>query len=922
MSNSFKKIKTIIEQEQPFGKFLLDSALYLAHRHDLHESEPLEEHIKLVNDYLSLIVESNKLDSTIDKLIEDFLKLNKFEEYQIELLGEKLKLFFCRTIIFHDLGKINPNFQGDALKMNNSKFKSKIISNYILKTHHSKLGSYIYIVKHFKDVILSGLNGKEQQICLFFILFLSYPILKHHGSKLLSIDSKTIFFDNNELEVMKSFLKNYQIELPNQLSILAADTLTEKHLVNKFFEPFKANTIIGHFPLYALTRLNFSLLTASDYLATSDYMNQKPIDSLGLIDKDLREKVILAAATSHSYNSEAYHLAISDYKVENPKDKSGDNLNLIRKNMAIELLRNIRNNTHLNLFYLEAPTGGGKTNLSMLAIAELLKEHEVINKVFYVFPFTTLITQTHKSILKTLNLTENEVSLLHSKAGFQSNEDPNFEEKADGKYGQEKKDFISNLFVHYPFCLLTHIRFFDILKTNEKETNYLFHRLANSIVVIDELQSYSPVHWDKILYFIQNYAKAFNVKFILMSATLPRIDKLNLPLENKPVFTDLLPNAKEYFTNPNFAERVKFRFDYRDATLEMPELAAIVIEKSEEYLTQNEENGVFTIIEFIFKKSATEFEEVIDNRFFDEILVLSGTILEPRRKEIINKLKNEKNRDKKILLITTQVVEAGVDIDMDLGFKNVSLIDSDEQLAGRVNRNVKKENCEVYLFQKDKPGILYKNDRRYSITRDNISKEKHEEILKTKDFEHLYNLVLERTNKINEMEGIEKFSTYHEYIERLDYQNIHDKFKLIDNRNLSIFVPLSIPISIEDEKGEPENIFSENELKYLVKNNVFPENGFLNGALVWDLYLKMNNNELIFKEYTDKAISRKTIGGIISKYTFSIFYTEKMKVALKGFSNPVKDFEDYLFLENYQLVYDYEKGLIESKIESSENCIL
>lgn len=922
MSNSYKKIKDIIEQEQPFDKFLLNSSFYLAHRHDFHKSETLEEHIKLVNQYLSLIVEANNLDTPIDELIKDFLKLNNFENQQIEHLGENLKLFFTRTIIFHDLGKINPNFQGDPLKMNNIRFNSKIIPNYVLNAHHSKLGSYIYIVKHFKDIVLSRFNGKEQQVCLLFILFLSYPILKHHGSKLLNIDGKTIFFDENELEAMQCFLKNYQIELPNQLSILAKEALSEKHLVSKFFEPFNSNKILGHFPLYALTRLNFSLLTASDYLATSEYMNQQPINSLGLIDSDLREKVIFAAVNSHSYNSDAYSLSISDYKSENPLEKSGENLNLVRKNMAVELLRNIKINTHQNLFYLEAPTGGGKTNLSMLAIAELLKENEIINKVFYVFPFTTLITQTHKAILKTLNLSENEVSLLHSKAGFQSNVDPNTEENEDGKYGQEKKDFISNLFVHYPFCLLTHIRFFDILKTNEKETNYLFHRLANSIVVIDELQSYSPVHWDKMMYFIQNYAKTLNVKFILMSATLPKIDNLKFLHENRPSFTDLLPDAKQYFTNPNFAERVTFRFDYRDSTLEMAELAEIVIEKSQEYLEANKESGVFTIIEFIFKKSATEFEEAIDSRFFDEILVLSGTILEPRRKEIINKLKNLKSRDKKILLITTQVVEAGVDIDMDLGFKNVSLIDSDEQLAGRVNRNVKKKNCEVYLFQINKPGILYKNDRRYAVTRDKISSAEHEEILRTKNFEKLYDLVFERIDKQNKMEGIDNFNTYHDYIKKLDFQNVHDKFKLIENRNLSIFVPLSLPISIENEEGKSEEIFSQNELTFLEKNNIYHEDGLLNGILVWDLYLKMNNNELIFKEYTDKAISRKIIGGILSKYTFSIFYTPVMKTKLKSFSNPEKDFEEYLYLERHDLIYRYEKGLIESKIESVDNCIL
>ena len=67
------------------------------------------------------------------------------------------------------------------------------------------------------------------------------------------------------------------------------------------------------------------------------------------------------------------------------------------------------------------------------------------------------------------------------------------------------------------------------------------------------------------------------------------------------------------------------------------------------------------------------------------------------------------------MLITTQVVEAGVDIDMDLGFKNISLIDSDEQLAGRVNRNACKVGCEVYLFRLDNASVLYGKDKRYQM---------------------------------------------------------------------------------------------------------------------------------------------------------------------------------------------------------------
>ncbi len=94
----------------------------------------------------------------------------------------------------------------------------------------------------------------------------------------------------------------------------------------------------------------------------------------------------------------------------------------------------------------------------------------------------------------------------------------------------------------------------------------------------------------------------------------------------------------------------------------------------------------------INKKSTTELYNSInklrDIFKFDEIFILSGTILEPRRKEVINYLKDPKY--KKILLITTQVVEAGVDIDMDCGFKNISLLDSDNvdswQKCGALNR--------------------------------------------------------------------------------------------------------------------------------------------------------------------------------------------------------------------------------------------
>ncbi len=99
-----------------------------------------------------------------------------------------------------------------------------------------------------------------------------------------------------------------------------------------------------------------------------------------------------------------------------------------------------------------------------------------------------------------------------------------------------------------------------------------------------------------------------------------------------------------------------------------------------------------------------------------------------------------------MLLITTQVVEAGVDIDMDIGFKHRSLIDSDEQLAGRVNRNAKSITATVYLFQLDQPYAIYGRDLRYRLTRDSIDDQEYQDILQNKHFDLLYHRVCEYIN--------------------------------------------------------------------------------------------------------------------------------------------------------------------------------
>ncbi|MDD5373781.1 MAG: CRISPR-associated helicase Cas3' [Sulfurimonas sp.] len=854
------KFEEIIKESYfDFEKIIKNVENYLAHlpkKNDL-DKETLLSHSNLVLDYSLRLIELNQIEKNIDAVLS---KVSNNADFL-----NSIKLLYMKAIYWHDIGKINENFQLE--KMSNSKF-SKV--DYGISSKHSILSAYLYFISSFDYINkrFSDINQKVELISLS--LNFAMTIWRHHTGIYKSINE--LICDKDEGLPICSKLDFYLICLN-----LDINNQMHNHLMNNLVNGDLKNRLKTNENYFLLSKSLFSLLIISDYYATAQFMNYGNSEELkykefGLIDDDFR-KSIYKRFYENQFDKQLINKSNSDFKdFDELQEKSNDNLNHLRNKLFTEVRTNlidtIEKNKSQNLFYIEAPTGAGKTNLSLISVVEILKNDTSINKVFYVFPFTTLITQTYTSIKKTLDLNNAQIVQLHSKAKYNQKE----EEKKDGVYGDDKKNFLDNQFMNYPITLLSHVKFFDILTGISKDDNYIFHRLANSIVIIDEIQTYSPDFWSRIVYLLDMYAKNFNIKFIVMSATLPKIGKI---IDSQ--FTFLASNKQDYFQNPNFAKRVEINTNV--INIDKPE--EIYQKLEDESITyQNLETTklkkVKTIIEFITKKGADEFYKFSKekNVIFDEIFILSGTILEPRRKEIIDFIKNV--HDKNILLVTTQVVEAGVDIDMDIGFKEKSLVDSDEQLAGRINRNSLNVGNKLFLFSigKGNENFVYKTDKRKGISAIYQEYGQDKNILETKDFDKFYSQILDRIIDNNEKTYMENLNTYINHLKNLRFSESH--IKLIDMQSVSVFVP--------------HNIMAK---------------------LYWNAYKKAITNQE--KDLIDKKIDIKKLSAKISKYTFSLadYHGSGIKY--------LKDYGDekygYLYLEKWysecdgKKLYSYKDGL-------------
>ncbi len=797
---------------------------FYAHIKD-DKKELLQNHIDLCNKYFFKIYESKNL-SDIFKNFEN-LYLKKLDESQLDLF----KKLVINIINFHDIGKINPLFQ--SKKMNNKILNKKI--EYDISSKHSILSSVMYIDFFVEEVNKVKSINKDAYEILSEILFLNAYIISRHHSKLNNFEE---FLTSFNLELYEDGSKavnfineNYKYIYEKEFNLSSKKLFIKGKNVKKYFDKNDKDESIY---IYTYTKFMYSLLIACDFYATSEFVNGVELNEFGEINN--------IADFYDVYKDSKIYKDIREYEkneYKKEKDLSKEkNINILRTEMFLDAEKELIKNIDSNIFFLEAPTGSGKSNVSMNLSFKLLEENNKIKKIYYIYPFNTLIEQNIKTLEKTFNIDKSKeyknvfdnIAIINSISPIKLDNDKlkNEENTEESNYKYYEKALLNRQFLNYPMILSTHVSLFDTMFKTNKEASFSFYQLANSVIVLDEIQSYKNTIWTEIITFLKGFAKILNIKIIIMSATLPNLNDLTKSYEGT---AKLIVDREKYFSNSLFKDRVVVNYDLINQD----------IDDIFEHVKENSKNNNKILIEFIKKKSAYEFYNKLkdDYDIQSKIELLTGDDNIVERQRILKEIENSNN----IILVATQVIEAGVDIDMDIGYKDISKLDSDEQFMGRINRSCKKEGI-VYFFNIDNTDKIYKNDIRIN-KKFTLVNEDMRDILVNKNFKDYYQSVLDvLVNNYNDSLCEYNIDTFFkESVAKLKFEEIELRMKLIeeDMWNMSV---------------------------YLSKNITLEDGSILDGNEIWNKYKELLSDKKL--NYAKKEVELSRIRSLLNYFIYQV----------------------------------------------------
>ena len=786
-----------------------------AHTRDNKPTETLQDHIDLCLKYARKLWDDKNMDEQVERFAKALLPMDCKEE--TERFFYKL-IMDC--IVFHDTGKLNTEFQN--ITMNNP-IKQKDLSEYLKGTCHSMLSAVLYLDYEsgvLRDLLSAGMSlSREEENCLKrLILINAYAISRHHSSLEAFSDFLEEFREDGEItaiingiyedEILKALYKGPFCDRMGRV-------LNMGRKYKKLIEGSSRNKDID---FYIYARFLYALIVTCDYYATSDFDSKTEINFYGSLESGARLK--------EPFENSVLTRKIREYQENNyNKSKTGQlSMNDLRSEMFLDSEKELMKEIDQRIFFLEAPTGCGKSNTAFNLSVHFLENGS--QKIYYVYPYNTLVAQNIEAAKKSFgDNIDQDLAVINAITPI----------KARGTYSEDSKQYyqealLNRQFLNYPIIITTHVSLFDTMFGSSKEALFGFLQLENSVIVLDEIQSYENKIWAEIIIFLKAFARLLNMKILIMSATLPNLELLTGEPESA---VHLIKNRDKYFLNPIFKNRVINNYDLLDTELTLETLC--------KYIKDCGEEANKILVEFIKKDTAKAcFQQLKQDIVDRDVELLTGEDNSADRKRIIDKVKN----NDKIILIATQTIEAGIDIDMDLGFKNISKLDSEEQFAGRINRSCLRKG-RVFYFKLDEAKKIYRDDIRVLNKELTLENTEVRKLLEEKDFATYYNQVLsvliKNRNQNSGDEGLEAF--FENKVRYLNFPEVDERMKLIKSENWKQTIFLSRKVTLEN--GE-----------------------ILDGEDVWETYKNLLRNQKM--DYAEKKFKLAAIRSRMDYFTYQI----------------------------------------------------
>lgn len=322
------------------------------------------------------------------------------------------------------------------------------------------------------------------------------------------------------------------------------------------------------------------------------------------------------------------------------------------------------------MFTLTVPTGGGKTVASM-AFALNHAAANSMKRIIYVIPYTSIIEQNAKvfrDILGQENVVEH-----HSQVSHELSEDAD-ELEYRSALATENWDA--------PVIVTTAVQFFESLYANRSSKCRKLHNIANSVIIFDEAQMIPSNNLRPCVAAIAELVRAYNATAVLCTATQPAIDEMLLEYSKKESVVELCPDVDgmfEKFRRTSFEKEGRLTTDELVSRLESQQQVLCIVNT---------------------RKFAQEVYEALpsEGRFH-----LSTLMCPVHRKQKLDEIRERLKSGKTCRVVSTSLIEAGVDVDFPRVFREMAGLDSILQAAGRCNREGKRsaESSIVTVFESE-----------------------------------------------------------------------------------------------------------------------------------------------------------------------------------------------------------------------------